>query len=103
MTSKTDSSAAQPSLSSLHYAHLLDDDALMESVRRVMPYTLLAESDLLDLGRQVCGVLTLGVPGEFVECGVWRGGASFLIADLLRRLDVRNRRAWLFDSFEGLP
>src|SRR5205823_202254 len=38
-----------------------------------------------------------------VECGVWRGGASFLMAEMLRRAAARDRRVWMFDSFEGLP
>jgi O-methyltransferase len=36
--------------------------------------------------------------GCIVECGVWRGGASAGMADILP-----GRRHYLFDSFEGLP
>ena len=36
--------------------------------------------------------------GCFIECGVWRGGMSAGIADVLP-----NRTCHLFDSFEGLP
>src|SRR5262249_42285718 len=43
------------------------------------------------------------IPGAFVECGVWRGGASFLVAELLRQARARGRRVWMFDSFEGIP
>jgi len=39
------------------------------------------------------------VPGDVVECGVWRGGMSGGMASLLGPA----RRYWLFDSFEGLP
>jgi hypothetical protein len=39
------------------------------------------------------------VPGVVVECGTWRGGMIAGIADVLGR----NRRYYLFDSFEGLP
>jgi O-methyltransferase len=38
-------------------------------------------------------------PGDVVECGVWRGGMSAGIAELLGN----DRKYWLFDSFEGLP
>ncbi len=47
-------------------------------------------------------VLAYNIPGAFVECGVWRGGASFLMADLLRQANVFDRKVWLFDSFEGI-
>lgn len=43
--------------------------------------------------------LVRNIPGEVVECGVWRGGMSAGIATLLGD----SRRYWLFDSFEGLP
>lgn len=39
------------------------------------------------------------VPGCVVECGVWRGGMSAGMAEILGA----NRRYFLFDSFEGLP
>ncbi|MGE4288391.1 MAG: TylF/MycF/NovP-related O-methyltransferase [Salinivirgaceae bacterium] len=39
------------------------------------------------------------VPGDIVECGVWRGGMMAGIAELMGR----NRIYHLFDSFEGLP
>ena len=47
-------------------------------------------------------VLDQNVPGCFVECGVWKGGSSAMIA--LAILDAKQQRPLhLFDSFEGLP
>jgi O-methyltransferase len=40
-----------------------------------------------------------GIPGCVVECGVWRGGMSAGIAEVLGP----DRTYYLFDSFEGLP
>lgn len=39
------------------------------------------------------------VPGDVVECGVWKGGMSAGMAFLLGP----GRKYYLFDSFEGLP
>jgi O-methyltransferase len=39
------------------------------------------------------------VEGDFVECGVWRGGMSGAIAEVLGK----DKFFYLFDSFEGLP
>lgn len=39
-----------------------------------------------------------GVNGCIVECGVWRGGMSAGIAEVMP-----DRKVFLFDSFEGLP
>jgi O-methyltransferase len=72
-------------------------------LERVRPFTMVPDDALTDLARQVRAVLSCDIPGDFVECGVWRGGASFLMADLLRQAGVNDRKVWLFDSFEGLP
>lgn len=41
------------------------------------------------------------IEGDFVECGVWRGGNSLLAADVFRRLDP-SRKTFLFDTFAGM-
>lgn len=43
-----------------------------------------------------------GVLGDFVECGVWRGGASIYAAAVIAT-SFRKRDVWLCDSFQGLP
>jgi O-methyltransferase len=42
------------------------------------------------------------VPGDFVECGVWRGGSVTLIARTLLRLGTTDRNLWLYDTFAGM-
>ena len=48
-------------------------------------------------------VLADGVPGDFIETGVWRGGASIFARAVLRTHDIADRSVWVADSFEGLP
>lgn len=43
------------------------------------------------------------IPGDLIETGVWRGGASILMKGALRALGAEDRKVWLADSFEGLP
>ena len=74
---------------------------LAASLDRVRSLSMVPERSLLQLGRYVRWTLAEGTPGDFVECGVWRGGSAFLVADLLRRQRVQDRKVWLFDSFEG--
>ena len=45
--------------------------------------------------------LAEGVPGDFVECGVWRGGAC-AFAKAVLAAHGSDRTVWLADSFEGL-
>jgi len=47
-------------------------------------------------------VLEGNVPGCFVECGVWKGGSSAIMALAIRNAR-QERHLHLFDSFEGLP
>jgi len=48
-------------------------------------------------------VLARGVPGDFAETGVWRGGVCILIRAILKAHGITDRIVWLADSFEGLP
>ena len=42
------------------------------------------------------------VAGDFVECGVYRGGSAGVLGDALMNSPI-PRRLWLYDSFEGMP
>ena len=46
-------------------------------------------------------LLGLAVPGDFVECGVWRGGQSMLVAHTLIKLNQFDRTLWLFEYLCG--
>jgi O-methyltransferase len=48
-------------------------------------------------------VLDDGVPGDFIETGVWRGGASIFMRGILKSRSITDRKVWVADSFEGLP
>ena len=43
------------------------------------------------------------VPGDLMECGVWRGGAAIFMQGYLKAHGINGRRVVLADSFEGLP
>jgi hypothetical protein len=48
-------------------------------------------------------VLREGVEGDFIETGVWRGGACIFMRAVLAVHSVEDRRVYVADSFEGLP
>lgn len=48
-------------------------------------------------------VITSGIEGDFIETGVWRGGATIFMRAMLKSLNVTDRIVWVADSFEGLP
>jgi O-methyltransferase len=48
-------------------------------------------------------ILADGIPGDFIETGVWRGGSSIFMRAVLKAHDVGDRMVWVADSFQGLP
>lgn len=44
-----------------------------------------------------------GVPGDFLEAGVWRGGACVLMSAVLAAHADASRKVWIADSFQGVP
>lgn len=70
--------------------------------RQVRPYTMTSINRGFALYNAVHHVLDAGIPGDFVECGVWRGGSAMIIALALLERGVTNRRIMLFDTFEGM-
>ena len=48
-------------------------------------------------------VIREGIRGDFIETGVWRGGACIFMRAVLAAYGVRDRRVFVADSFAGLP
>lgn len=48
-------------------------------------------------------VIKADVPGDFMETGVWRGGACIMMCAVLKAYQVADRRVIAADSFAGLP
>jgi O-methyltransferase len=73
-----------------------------ETIRRVRPYTMTSPERLASLCLAVEHVVASDVPGDFVECGVWRGGSSMAAAWTYQRLQKRDVDLHLFDTFSGM-
>lgn len=67
------------------------------------PHTMIGRARLDHL--QYCAetLLQEGIEGDFLEAGVWRGGACALLAGILEAHEDRDKHVWLADSFRGLP
>lgn len=48
-------------------------------------------------------VLQTNVAGDFIETGVWRGGACIFMRAILAAYGVSDRKVWVADSFMGCP
>jgi hypothetical protein len=77
-------------------------DADKAIVARVAPFTMTSVERVAALCLSVDYVVRSGVPGDIVECGVWRGGSIMAAALRLLELGCTDRRLWLYDTFEGM-
>jgi O-methyltransferase len=78
-----------------------DTSTILELVRGD---TMVPEDALAFTWSEAVRLAASEVRGDFVECGVWKGGCSFGMALAQRNLLKDARRpVWMFDSFEGLP
>jgi O-methyltransferase len=66
------------------------------------PYTMTSMSRMYALHQAVRHVLAHDVPGDLVECGVWRGGSAMVMATALDDGGHRDRRLYLYDTYEGM-
>jgi hypothetical protein len=68
-----------------------------------LAFSMIGAKRMANLQFCVEDVLRRGVPGDFIETGVWRGGACIFIRGILAAYGVTDRSVWVADSFRGLP
>jgi len=70
--------------------------------KRCKPFTMTRTERIYALFQAMRYVLQREVPGDIVECGVWKGGSAMLCALILKE-DPRNSRSlYLYDTFSGM-
>jgi O-methyltransferase len=83
-------------------------ETMAELMRRRGPwpatgFTMMGLDRTDNLQACVEDVLANDVPGDMIETGVWRGGATILMRALLEVYGVTDRTVVVADSFEGVP
>ncbi|MCM3874774.1 MAG: TylF/MycF family methyltransferase [Pyrinomonadaceae bacterium] len=68
-----------------------------------LAYTMIGLDRLDNLQACIESVILNEIPGDLIETGVWRGGASIFMRAVLKAHAVADRSVWLADSFQGLP
>jgi hypothetical protein len=89
--------AAKPKFRRYH------DAEARATITAVKPWTMTSYDRIFALILAVRYIVQHGIPGEVVECGVWRGGSMQAVARTLLNLDAADRDLHLFDTFEGMP
>ena len=76
-----------------------DDIHIINSVK---PYTMTTPERLYALIKAVKYIVKNEIPGDMVECGVWKGGSMMAVANTLIEIGHSDRQLYLFDTFEGM-
>lgn len=78
------------------------EDFHKDIITRVSPYTMTSPERIFGLIEAVKYVVRHNIPGNFVECGVWKGGSMLAIAETLVSMNTTDRKLLLYDTFEGM-
>ena len=74
----------------------------MAAYGRCGPMSTASVEAMYALWRAVAYVIQSGVPGDFVECGVFQGGSTALAAEAFKHFGDAARKLYLYDTFEGM-
>lgn len=66
-------------------------------------HSMIGELRMLNIQILIEHILENEIPGDFIETGVWRGGACIFMRAILKAHGDTNRSVWVADFFEGLP
>ena len=75
---------------------------IVDLYENVSPYTATSIERVAALVDSVKYVTENEVNGDFVECGVWKGGSCMIMAHELVKRDDISRNIWMYDTFEGM-
>lgn len=76
-------------------------DWINDIIERVQPFTLTRAERVAALCNAIEYIVRCKVPGDIVECGVWRGGSMMAAALALQHFG-ETRTLWLYDTFDGM-
>lgn len=66
-------------------------------------HTMIGRARLENIEACLQKIRSANIPGDVMECGVWRGGATVFMRAFLKAYGMTERVVWVADSFAGLP
>jgi len=78
------------------------DDYHIEIIKRVESFTMTSNERLFGLIESVRYILLADIEGDFVECGVYKGGSTMAMALVLLKENRPDRNLYLYDTFTGM-
>lgn len=80
---------------------VIKDSEIKEILQAVKPYTMTSPERIVSLVDAVQHVIRHDIPGDIVECGVWKGGSMMAVAKTLQHFGAQ-RNLHLYDTFDGM-
>src|SRR5208283_4192710 len=68
-----------------------------------LAHTMIGTKRMDNIQQCIETVLEEDVAGDFIETGVWRGGATIFMRGVLAAYGIHDRIVWVADSFQGVP
>jgi O-methyltransferase len=71
-------------------------------IKLVKPFTMTSIERIGELYHSLEYIRKNDIEGDFVECGVWKGGNILGIVEYLNFYNMTDRNVWLYDTFQGM-
>jgi hypothetical protein len=68
----------------------------------VSPYSMTSIERIGSLYDSLEHIRLNNIEGDFVECGVWKGGNILGIMEYLNFYNIKNVNVWAYDTFQGM-
>lgn len=89
-------------VSSRSFSEALVEKDMGEIYPRCQTYTMTSKERMYALYKAVEYIVRARIPGDLVECGVWRGGSAMMMAYTLQKFGDTSRKIYLYDTYTGM-
>lgn len=79
------------------------DELFVRLYAECAPFTMTSRARMYAAYQAAQYAARAGIDGAIVECGIWRGGSSMIMAKTLVAEGSTGRDFYLYDTYEGMP
>jgi len=78
------------------------DKEFLEIYEKSKDFTMTTIERMFSLYKAVDYIIKNEIPGDIVECGVWKGGSMMLCALAFMKMNDTRRKIYLYDTYQGM-
>jgi hypothetical protein len=71
-------------------------------IRKSLNYSMTNNLRMFTLIKAFKYIIKNKIKGDFVECGVWKGGNLILLQNLIEKYAIYNKKIYAYDTFMGM-